>query len=830
MGCTPSKGRLFALAFSSEKTIEDPPQNSDNACIVSVSTDPPVLEKAATDCCSEKDVKENSTVSKEKTPSVTEVISDAATINEDTVQKIEVNVAVQEKLPPVDQKPDSKPPRVRGEKRKKTKDGKKSRSKDKLKKGSLIHTKIELPEEMVKAHQAAYSYLNPNISKYETLLRLLDQASHTQLSLQPMVTMVATRYDEINLTLEEMAREGEQMLKEHGEHMAWPAGLPRHGPLASALKQSQDDQNCPRPPPPDLLQQLLQHSTEKMRLVGESVTSLGDSALEEATEYFASISELLGEKLKTKRAVEGRLKQVLTRVEAAAVSKLGMEDSALHSEDSGIGGENESLAGSDRHRQHRESCQSSAAPNVLNGTLLLYGEDGEDEDDEEGDDDEDDEEEEVEDEERVKPSVEPTANRSLKTPTQSPRKEKKCARRPKTADPTKTPSRPDNLRGSRRSRSLVNLHQDSSSLDEPTGSSLTLGQEKARRDMETSEGARPKLRRHSSIEASLETRRNPCPPTPAAEPQGRHAVKRLITTFSHGQYGRHDDMDVDSLPPPPPEILMDNSFEITRGAAAVGEGGGQNGPTLSRSGTCQQNNNVSQKLRASVQSMSVLPNRANVQHSSLSLSAACAAKSEGVDDDMDTANAVPETHYRHSHKITHSHDPATSRVKVGQEVVWSPAATPAGIGSRQASHDHGDSDTLSPPLPPVSWPSSTTTPPVARPRLPPACPPLGHHVPTPPSFPSGRRTSSNSEENLPVASSAAFASARSVFCQEQASRTLSTTSTLPRPWGESSRGRLPHTVPQGFARRSSSEQRAPTCNQTEPSPHPDQAVPSATHE
>ncbi|KAL2081903.1 hypothetical protein ACEWY4_021721 [Coilia grayii] len=898
MGCTPSKGKLFGGASSTDqKALLAPPENSDNGAISIEGSDEPVLEKTAdADCCSEKDVKEDPIVCQEKRSSLAEVIGDAATVSEDIIQNIEVNLVAQEKLPQGDQQPEGKPPRVKGEKKKKLKDGKKPRPKDKAKKNSLVQTKLELPEDMVKAHQAAYSYLNPNISKYETLLRLLDQAAQTQLTLQPMVAMVAARYDEINATLEDMAKEGEQMLKEHGEHMAWPAGL-ANTPLVSGVKQIGEDQSCPRPPPPDLLQQLLQHSTEKMRRVGESVTSLGDSALEEATEYFASLSALLGEKLKAKRAAEGRLKQVLTRVEAAAVSKLALEDSALHSEDSGIGGENESLAGSDRHRQHRGSCQSSTAHNATNSTLLPHGEDGEDDDDEEEEEDDD---EEAEDEETVKASAERTdrrssnssaqafnQKRSLKAPKQNPIKEQKCATRPKTADSTHPSGRRGQLRGPRRTRSLDNLHQQTPMFEEPTGSSLTQRQEGMGRDMET---LRARLRRYSSGGPSVErggpVRAGGGPfPSVAPQPQGRNAVKRLITTFSHGvvdkpsvpphvkinrkcrfpmissmqtqyngpsssknsglgsrhQQDRHDDMDMDSLPPPPPEVLMDNSFEVTRGAVGLEEGGGRSGPTVSRSTVCQRNS-VSQKLRASVPSMTVLPNRANIQQGSLSLFAACPTKSDAVEGQLDDADAEKEeadTLYHQSHKII----PA----KTGQEGIWTASATPAGLGSRQGSSDHGsgDGDILSPqpiPCPP-------TTPPVSRTRLPPSCPSVCHTIPPPPSCPSGTpwrapspppsapsrwtRRDSKNEENIPVLTAAAFANARSVFCQEQASRTASCTSTLPRPWGESSRGRLPVTRGlQGLARHSAPEQQASTCHQAEQSlttAAQDQVESSATH-
>lgn len=213
--------------------------------------------------------------------------------------------------------------------------------------------KVDFPEPLVKAHQAAYAFLNPSMNKYDVTLGLLEQATQTQASVQPMVAFMALRYEEIIQVLEEMSEEGELVLKENGEHLAWPSQMKN---LSSSAPLNSGAANVERPP--DLLQQLLQYTTQRMRNVSQTVGGLGDSALEEAVEYFASVSELLGEKLKVKRAVEGRLMQLLSRIEMASLRKPGPEDSALFSEDSGIGAENESLAGSER-RHRRESCESA---------------------------------------------------------------------------------------------------------------------------------------------------------------------------------------------------------------------------------------------------------------------------------------------------------------------------------------------------------------------------------------------------------------------------------------------------------------------------------------
>ncbi|KAF4102528.1 photoreceptor cilium actin regulator [Onychostoma macrolepis] len=216
--------------------------------------------------------------------------------------------------------------------------------------------KVDFPEALVKAHQAAYAYLNPSISKYEDLLGLLDHAAQTQISLQPMVAFMVLRYEEMNKGLQEIVEEGEMMLKGNGEHLAWPCEKKNSYSPNSAKNVTSS--TCSEPPP-DLLQQLLQYTVQRMRQVGQSVCGIGDTALEEAVDYFSSITEILDEKLRTKRASESRLMWLLSRIEAASQKKPGPEDSALFSEDSGLGAESESLAGSDRQRQRRESSEST---------------------------------------------------------------------------------------------------------------------------------------------------------------------------------------------------------------------------------------------------------------------------------------------------------------------------------------------------------------------------------------------------------------------------------------------------------------------------------------
>ncbi|XP_061751705.1 photoreceptor cilium actin regulator [Nerophis ophidion] len=225
--------------------------------------------------------------------------------------------------------------------------------------------KIDFPELLVKAHQAAYAFLNPSINKYDDVLELLEKAMQTQAFLQPMVSFLALRYEEIIQVLEEIVDEGEKMLKEHGEHLAWPSQLKNLSSSAPLKSRSAVE------PPPDLLQQLLQYTTQRMQNVSQTVGGIGDSALQEAVEYFYSVSELLEEKLKVKREVETRIMRLSSRIELASLRKLGAEDSALFSEDSGIGAESESLAGSEGHHR-RVSCESSGTNRTTPIRHLAY--------------------------------------------------------------------------------------------------------------------------------------------------------------------------------------------------------------------------------------------------------------------------------------------------------------------------------------------------------------------------------------------------------------------------------------------------------------------------
>lgn len=360
MGCSPSKGNNFGTLGPTRrgKMLPSPPQESPRDFHLengenrnsSGLTDGDTMERKA---AGQTQVFQKEThMTPQKKRSVTDIAPEAVNIDKLGGQGMDNNTGSQRKEKNVDKqdvtekKPGRKP-------KKNTRGIKVPKKKDKDKDKSPTEQKVDFPEPLVKAHQAAYAFLNPSINKYDIVLGLLEQATQTQVSVQPMVAFMALRYEEIILGLEEMADEGEQILKENGEHLAWPSQMKN---LSSSTPLKSGSANIE--PPPDLLQQLLQYTTQRMRNVSQTVGGIGDSALEEAVEYFASVSELLEEKLKVKRAIESRLMQLLARIEMASLRKPGPEDSALFSEDSGIGAESESLAGSER-RHRRESCEST---------------------------------------------------------------------------------------------------------------------------------------------------------------------------------------------------------------------------------------------------------------------------------------------------------------------------------------------------------------------------------------------------------------------------------------------------------------------------------------
>ncbi|XP_044026029.1 uncharacterized protein pcare2 [Siniperca chuatsi] len=880
MGCSPSKEKLFSKPEGPgpQKALQaDAPQD--------VVDSRPVEEESK---CLKTDERENElSLPTEEHPMKETAWSQLAlnttpAQNAEDIKETEANVMPQEIIDEVVQTVKIK----NTEKRKKNKGKRRSSEKQK---SSIVQAMVDFPPHMVRAHQAAYAFLNPNISKYETLLGLLDQATQTQLSLQPMMSALVLRFEEINQALEEMAEEGEMVLKEHGDYMALPSGM-----MVPAVMQAKPSTATTSPPDPplDLLQQLLQHSTEKMALVGGSVQTLGDTTLKEAVEYFSSLSKLLVEKLRAKQAAEQRLAQVLARIEGAAMRKSNPEDSALHSEDSGIGGENESLTGSERDRRHRGSAGSGSCGSGINirgafDTLPsnlpnLVGHNEDDEEDEEEDDDDD---EEYEDNEGDRPERK-RSNSSPPDPSQPllymganyMQDGQPTVKRPLTAV---TATKPEHYSSTRCVNIMMELQKSQKDLDQRMKKMVEI------RGYKELAGPhynlyRAGLRRHSLSSGSAGAQKGPFRTNQSAcslpilgpQPPKRHSVRRLINTFSQGVDGRpgqsfanipphirrprksdilllsdtvngkegglvindnnnnnswpdsRDDLDVDNLPPPPPEVLMDNSFQSTEGIPGNEERSQED--SVKSLPMINQNTGVSQRLKASMQNVEVLPNRASVRPRLISILPARPVRQDAVMGAQD-AEQQPETDldpemekahclYQQARKIIHLHNAVESPDKRNIAVLSSKGPSPlqARMGQRCGSNEFYEGEMSSCNLP-------VTAPPVSRVRLPPSCPSVRHRFPSPPVFrpqttsrPSSRpssprmvtRATDNTEEIIP---SVSFRDARSVFClnESQNSQTCSSSgnSVLIRPWGEASRGRLPMRGIDNSTRRTQSEQR-----------------------
>ncbi|XP_042306897.1 photoreceptor cilium actin regulator [Sceloporus undulatus] len=219
----------------------------------------------------------------------------------------------------------------KGKKQKNSRQGKQGRHCKTKEKSSLpvceAEKKVDFPDLLVKAHQNAYAYLNPNLSKYEVILCMANQATETQLIVQQMVSFLIFRFDEINHLLEEIAHDGESLLKEVGGNLAWPAS-----------KGNPKEQ-------PDLLQQLLQYTVNKMQLLNGTVASLTTDALQESCSFFFNAGCNLEEKLKAKHSFDERLLSMIKLLETSAVksSHPHPDDMTLYSEDSGIGIDSESV-------------------------------------------------------------------------------------------------------------------------------------------------------------------------------------------------------------------------------------------------------------------------------------------------------------------------------------------------------------------------------------------------------------------------------------------------------------------------------------------------------
>lgn len=225
------------------------------------------------------------------------------------------------------------------------KQGQPNKSKEKSILAPCETKKVDFPEPLVKAHQSAYAYLHPNLSKYETILHMANQATQTQLFLQQMISFLVLRFDEINQLLEEIANDGENLLKDVGGNLAWPAEK-------DDLKEH-----------PDLLQQLLQYTVNKMQLVSGMLASLTSNALQETCSYLQSAASNLEGKLKAKQSFDEHLLRTVKLLEASTVgpSQSHGDDRTLCSEDSGIGVDSESLKEFSALSQHGGQPSDSCA-------------------------------------------------------------------------------------------------------------------------------------------------------------------------------------------------------------------------------------------------------------------------------------------------------------------------------------------------------------------------------------------------------------------------------------------------------------------------------------
>ncbi|KAG9468177.1 hypothetical protein GDO78_013600 [Eleutherodactylus coqui] len=192
-----------------------------------------------------------------------------------------------------------------------------------------VEKKVDFPEELVKAHQDAYAFLNPNLSKYEAVISMANQAVQTHLVMQQMISFMALRFEDINQCLEEIAEDGEKLLKAVGCNLTWPSG-----------KVDPAEQ-------PDLLQQLLQYTINKMQSLNGTVSSLTTNALQDSCSLLQSAVDKFQERLKQKEHWDERLLKMIKSLDDAATGSAQPHpnDTTLYSEDSGIGGDSESMRG-----------------------------------------------------------------------------------------------------------------------------------------------------------------------------------------------------------------------------------------------------------------------------------------------------------------------------------------------------------------------------------------------------------------------------------------------------------------------------------------------------
>ncbi|XP_052040749.1 photoreceptor cilium actin regulator isoform X2 [Apodemus sylvaticus] len=188
--------------------------------------------------------------------------------------------------------------------------------------------KVDFPEPLVKAHQRAYAYLHSSLSRYEAVVRLVQQASQTWELLRPMLSFLLLCFEETSQLLGEIAKDGDVLLQEVRGDLAWP------------LRKGE-----PWEHPPDLLQQLLQYTVSKLQVVHGTVAALTGSFLEGSSSCLRATAGHLEGKLSTKRGIDECILRALGQLESLASGHgdPGLLGAPLCSEDSGIGADNESV-------------------------------------------------------------------------------------------------------------------------------------------------------------------------------------------------------------------------------------------------------------------------------------------------------------------------------------------------------------------------------------------------------------------------------------------------------------------------------------------------------
>ncbi|XP_047428971.1 uncharacterized protein LOC124998607 [Mugil cephalus] len=844
MGCSPSKGQLFSKQEDLETHVvqlTEALQDSPDSYPVEVEQN----NRTSNDKISELSLPTEEHHSKETTCFPLSSNTMAVQNIEDT-GKAEVNVTPQEIFNNVVQTDE-----LKVEKQKKTKGS----STEKQRKS------FNFPPELVRAHQAAYMFLNPNISRYETLLSLLDQASRTQLSLKPMMSALVLCFKELNQALEEMAEEGELMLKEHGDNIALYSGM---GSRFVSSEPNTDTAKNPDPSP-DLLLRMLQNSTEKMRGVGSAVQTVSDTALEEAVEYFSSLSKLLVERLQAKNTVEQRLTQVLTQIETAVMWKSNPEDCALHSEDSGIGAENESLTGSQRQNRHRGSAGSGSCGSGVNIHATfehlpsnLSNLESHNEDNEEGKYNQEYENDKSDWAGRKRSnSLPPNLSQALCCM----QNKKPRVKRPATAV-TVTKSK---HYSSTTCVNLMNeLQKSQKDIDRRMNKKAEIQQNK---DLGGSNYNLYRARlRQNSLNSSVGTYKSPLKtnqpldflPMIAPKPPKCHSVRRLINSFSQVLDARpeqshvnvppltgkikksvnlllsdavnaserslvingnnnnslsdmRDDLDMDNLPPPPPEVLMDKSFQRTDNSPVNVDGSQENSfPSLP---IINQKTGITQSLKISMHKTDV-PNRPNVRPRMVNFSPCCPVREDvdaeqQQDTNVDTEIDKTNSRYQQACKIIHLHNAVESPNKraISEPGRKGPSCLQDRIDYKCESNEFNERETF-------SYGLSVTTPPVSRVRLPPSCPtvfrPLSiYKLPSRPSSP--RAVPCPTHDNpIEITPFLCFQDARSVFCQNESQNSQACLS---------SRGRILTRERTSSTRRTQSEPKHGLSTHTEFSKH-----------